>query len=283
MNNNNQQAPQINKLFCTRFLPLMGAAITDSIVTYPLYASLIILQNNPHLPITQACKNHLKTGIYYGHLDFLKFRLLCRISAFSSFQLMQAYKLENNLMNNSICGAISGITETLVTNQNNAKNRLTVLNLPHSQKVINNMLFSTLIKNSFTYITLFNMRAIMGPQISNNYNISLDNAYAITSAATIMGMQPITATLDTIGTIQLKIAHKNPANSFLKNFHIALKMAINTPVMQSANIMLFRSICMGASYFIMDKASSYFVNQSLTFYSNSPCERNSKVAAASER
>jgi hypothetical protein len=273
-NQQNSSSPSIEKLFFTRFMPIIGAAGLDSLTTYFPNAIIVKLQSNNNISLKNAIKQQLKSGIYYGHLDFLKFRLLSRASGFTGLQIMNAYNIKNNFKNNSICGLISGVTETIITNQNNAKNRLTLINKPHYQRTINSMLIPCGIKNCLTYITLFNMRAIFGPILHQKTGISKNNSFALTSAITIMSIQPFMTVLDNTCTIQLSNTHKHPNLNLAEISKNSFQQACKIPLWRSRNIIALRTITMGLSYFIIDRSSNFFVEKSLSFYDNAKTNNN---------
>lgn len=263
---NNNTSPSVNKLLITRFLPVIGAATVDSVSTYFPNALIVRLQSDTKISVINASKQQLKLGIYYGHLDYYKFRLLSRVSAFTGLQLMSAYNIKNNFKNDSICAVLSGMAETIITNQHNAKNRLTLINKIHIQKTINSMLIPCGIKNIYTYLCVFNMRTYYGPILHKKTGISLDNSLAITSAVTAMAIQPSSTILDNMCTIQLRNTHDYPNKSLWDITKLSLAQAYNMPLFKSINLVVLRTLSMGLSYFIMDRASKYFVNHSLSFY-----------------
>ena len=232
----NASSPSIDKLFFTRFAPIVGAATLDSMTTYFPNAVIVRMQANEKISIINSAKQQLKHGVYYGYIDFLKFRLISRTSGFIGLQTMTAYNIENNFKNNSICALISGLAETILTNQNNAKNRLTIINQPHKQKTINSMLIPCGLKNFLTYLILFNSRTIFGKKIHSHTGISEHNSLAIASAITIMSIQPFMTILDNACTIQLKNTHKYQNTSLYEISKKSLIQSWEIPIWKSKRI-----------------------------------------------
>ena len=63
-NQQNSSSPSIEKLFFTRFMPIIGAAGLDSLTTYFPNAIIVKLQSNNNISLKNAIKQQLKSGIY---------------------------------------------------------------------------------------------------------------------------------------------------------------------------------------------------------------------------
>ena len=264
-----QKSPSSNKtlpkFLFTKILPITCAAGIESTLTYPHFAAITLLQKKPS-SLQNAYKRIYRNGIYHGHLDFLKFKMISRISAFSVFQAMMTCEINQSSQNLFLCGLLSGMVETTVTNSYTAKNRLTVMNLPHTKSSIMSMFYPNLIKNSITYGTIFNTRSHLGPIIHQKSNLSIENSYAISTALSVMAIQPITTGLDNIMTFQLKNSAQTPWLSIKNISYQSYKQAKKIPLDRFLNLMLLRTVWLGVGYFIMDRASTALIKEANTTY-----------------
>lgn len=269
MPSDTQKSPSSNKalpkFLFTKIIPITCAAGIESTLTYPHFAAITLLQKRPS-SLQSAYKRVYRKGIYHGHTNFLKFKMISRVSAFSVFQAMLACNINKSLINLSICGLLSGVIETTFTNSYTAKNRLTVMSLPHTKLSIMSMFYPNLIKNSITYGTIFNTRAYFGPIIHKKTNLSIENSYAISTALSVMALQPMTTTLDNMMTFQLKNSAQTPGLSMKDISKKSYEQAKKIPLDRCLNLMLLRTAWLGAGYFIMDRTSTALIKEANTTY-----------------